>query len=67
MGQLMTPICDRCGRIGNAGHTFAQVKFVSRTGMIRMQDLCCECEALFEAWLDYHKERNEGENGHGTD
>ena len=67
MGQLITPICDRCGQRGDAGHPFAQIKFISRTGTIRVQDLCWGCEALMEAWMDYHKDKDKGENGDGTD
>ena len=67
MGQLMTPICDRCGQRGTPGQSYDQIKFISRTGAIRVQDLCLGCEALMEAWMDYHKKKNEGENGNGTD
>ena len=67
MGQLMTPVCDRCGQKGIEGHSFAQVKFISRKGTIRVQDLCWGCEALMEGWMDYHKDKDKGENGDGTD
>lgn len=67
MGQIIQPVCDLCGEKGFPGHSFAQIKFISRTGTVRTQDLCWECEALMEAWMDYHKEKDRGENSHGTD
>ena len=67
MGQLMTPICDRCGQRGVTGHSFAQIKFISRHGKVIVQDLCWGCEALAESWMEYNKTKGDGGNHHGTD
>ena len=64
MGQLMTPICDRCGQRGAEGHSFAQIKFISRQGTIRVLDLCPECECRMAEWIEKTDERG---NADGTD
>ena len=67
MGQIIQPVCDRCGGKGIQGHSFAQLKFITRTGQVRVLDLCYGCEALMEAWIEYPKTKDERGNGHGTD
>ena len=67
MGQIIQPVCDRCGKRGIPGHSFAQVKFTTRSGHVQLLDLCYGCEALMEAWIEYPKVKDERENSDGTD
>ena len=67
MGQIIQPVCDRCGEKGIPGYPFAQMKLVGRTGRVQVLDLCYGCEALMEAWIEYPKKQAERENSDGTD
>ena len=51
MAQLLTPICDRCGQRGPEGHSFAQIKFISSQGTVKVLDLCWKCEAEAREWI----------------
>lgn len=63
MSSVITKICDRCGAKGVPGYSYARVEFYGRTGKVKVQDLCPACEALMEAWMEHHHNKNPEEQG----